>query len=208
LPTRRSAWLSHRADPLARRSSRGRLAPLEPRFQEQALQQNLQLADWVTELAEQQGITPAQPALAWLMAKGEDIVPIPKTKSPRRLEQNAAAADMDLSRQDVEELDDAISRDAVRGVRYPEQMMALLTTDQPPCWERRCQPPTLRAREPRTGTARLRPDHSPTTGSCSRWRPIASGSCFPTCPSNRLHERVRRLASQIAACISHLAAIS
>jgi aryl-alcohol dehydrogenase-like predicted oxidoreductase len=80
----------------------------------------------VTELAEQRGITPAQLALAWLMAKGEDIVPIPGTKSPRRLEENAAAADVDLSSQDVEELDNAISRDAVRGARSPEQMMALL----------------------------------------------------------------------------------
>jgi aryl-alcohol dehydrogenase-like predicted oxidoreductase len=53
-----------------------------PRSQEQALQQNLQLADRVTELAEQRGITPAQLALAWLMAKGEDIVPIPGTKAP------------------------------------------------------------------------------------------------------------------------------
>ena len=97
-----------------------------PRFQEQALQQNLQLADRVTELAEQRGITPAQLALAWLMAKGEDIVPIPGTKSPQRLEENAAATDVDLSSQDVEELDNAIARDAVRGARYPEQMMALL----------------------------------------------------------------------------------
>jgi aryl-alcohol dehydrogenase-like predicted oxidoreductase len=97
-----------------------------PRFQEQALQQNLRLADRVTELAEQRGITPAQLALAWLLAKGEDIVPIPGTKSPRRLEENAAAADVHLSSQDVEELDNAISRDAVRGARYPEQMMALL----------------------------------------------------------------------------------
>jgi aryl-alcohol dehydrogenase-like predicted oxidoreductase len=97
-----------------------------PRFQEQALQQNLQLADRVIELAEQRDITPAQLALAWLMAKGEDIVPIPGTKSPQRLEENAAAADVDLSTQDVEELDNAISRDAVRGARYPEQMMALL----------------------------------------------------------------------------------
>jgi aryl-alcohol dehydrogenase-like predicted oxidoreductase len=97
-----------------------------PRFQEEALQENLQLADRVTELAEQRGITPAQLALAWLLAKGEDIVPIPGTKSPRRLEENAAATDVQLSSQDVEALDDAISRDAVRGARYPEQMMTLL----------------------------------------------------------------------------------
>ena len=97
-----------------------------PRFQEQALQENLQLADRVTELAEQRGVTPAQLALAWVMAKGEDIIPIPGTKSPRRLEENAAAAEVELSAEDIEELDNAISPEAVRGTRYTEEMMALL----------------------------------------------------------------------------------
>jgi aryl-alcohol dehydrogenase-like predicted oxidoreductase len=97
-----------------------------PRFQEQALHENLQLADRVTELAEQRGVTPAQLALAWVMAKGDDIVPIPGTKSPRRLEENAAAADIELSAADIEELDNAISPGAVRGGRYSDEMMALL----------------------------------------------------------------------------------
>jgi aryl-alcohol dehydrogenase-like predicted oxidoreductase len=97
-----------------------------PRFQEEALQENLQLADRVTELAERRGITPAQLALAWVMAKGNDVVPIPGTKSPRRLEDNAAAAQIKLSAEDIEELDRAISPEAVRGSRYPEEMMALL----------------------------------------------------------------------------------
>ena len=97
-----------------------------PRFQEEALQENLRLADRVTERAEDRGITPAQLALAWVMAKGDDIVPIPGTKSPRRLEENAAAADVKLSAEEIEELDEAISREAVHGDRYPESMMALL----------------------------------------------------------------------------------
>jgi aryl-alcohol dehydrogenase-like predicted oxidoreductase len=97
-----------------------------PRFQEDTLKENLVLADRVTELAGQRHITPAQLALAWVMAKGEDIVAIPGTKSPKRLEENAAAADVKLSPADVEELDNAISPDAVRGARYPEQMMGLL----------------------------------------------------------------------------------
>ena len=97
-----------------------------PRFQEEALQENLALADRVTEIAERRGITPAQLALAWVMAQGADIVPIPGTKSPRRLEENAAAADIQLSPEDVEELSNAISPEAVRGDRYPEGMMALL----------------------------------------------------------------------------------
>ena len=97
-----------------------------PRFQEETLQENLRLADHVTELAKKRGITPAQLALAWVMAKGEDIVPIPGTKSPRRLEENAASAEVKLSTQEIEELDNAISREAVHGDRYPEPMMALL----------------------------------------------------------------------------------
>jgi aryl-alcohol dehydrogenase-like predicted oxidoreductase len=97
-----------------------------PRFQEDTLRENLVLADRVTELAAARQITPAQLALAWVLAKGEDIVPIPGTKSPARLEENAAAADVKLTPADVEELDNAISRDAVRGNRYPEQMMGLL----------------------------------------------------------------------------------
>ena len=97
-----------------------------PRFQEQALQENLKLADRVRELAEERRVTAAQLAVAWVMAKGEDIVPIPGTKSPRRLEENAAAAEIDLSPEDVEELDGAVSPDSVRGNRYPEQMMSLL----------------------------------------------------------------------------------
>ncbi len=97
-----------------------------PRFQESALQENLELADRVTELAERHSVTPAQLALAWVLAKGEDIVPIPGTKRPDRLRENAAAVDIGLSAEDIEELDDAISPDAVRGNRYPEQMMSLL----------------------------------------------------------------------------------
>jgi aryl-alcohol dehydrogenase-like predicted oxidoreductase len=97
-----------------------------PRFQEETLEQNLHLADRVREIAERRGSTPAQLALAWVMAKGQDIVPIPGTKSPQRLEENAAAAELRLSEHDVEELEDSISRDAVRGDRYPDAMMALL----------------------------------------------------------------------------------
>jgi aryl-alcohol dehydrogenase-like predicted oxidoreductase len=97
-----------------------------PRFQEQALKENLGLADRVVELAERRGRTPAQLALAWVLAKGEHIVPIPGTKSPRRLEENAAAIEIELSAEELEELDNAISPDAVRGTRYTEEMMALI----------------------------------------------------------------------------------
>ena len=68
-----------------------------PRFQEDALQDNLQLADRVTKLANERGVAPAQLALAWVLAKGDDIIPIAGTKSPQRVEENAAAADVTLS---------------------------------------------------------------------------------------------------------------
>jgi aryl-alcohol dehydrogenase-like predicted oxidoreductase len=97
-----------------------------PRFQEEALAQNLQLAERVGELAERIGAPAAQVALAWVLAKGEDIVPIPGTKSPERLAENAGAAELELSDEQVAELDEAISPDAVRGTRYDESGMEAL----------------------------------------------------------------------------------
>ena len=97
-----------------------------PRFQEEALRENLALADRVAELAEEIGATPAQLALAWVMAKGEDVVPIPGTKRPERLEENAAAADLALSEAQIAALDEAIAPGAVRGSRYDESGMAML----------------------------------------------------------------------------------
>ena len=97
-----------------------------PRFQGEAFTENLRLADRVAELAEGIGATPAQVALAWVLAKGNDLVPIPGTKSPTRLEENAAAADLTLTDAQLTELDQAISRDAVRGARYTESGMELL----------------------------------------------------------------------------------
>jgi aryl-alcohol dehydrogenase-like predicted oxidoreductase len=97
-----------------------------PRFQEEALEQNRQLADRVAELAEQIGATAAQVALAWVLAKGEDVVPIPGTKSPERLAENAAAVDLRLSSEQIAALDEAVSPDAVRGARYDDSGMEML----------------------------------------------------------------------------------
>jgi aryl-alcohol dehydrogenase-like predicted oxidoreductase len=96
-------------------------------FQEEALRQNVELADRVRELAEERGLTPAQLALAWVHAKGRDIVPIPGTKRPERLEENVAAAAIELSDEDVATLDRAVPADAVAGGRYREAEMALIT---------------------------------------------------------------------------------
>jgi aryl-alcohol dehydrogenase-like predicted oxidoreductase len=98
-----------------------------PRFQEEALQQNIALADKVAELADERVITPAQLALAWVQAKGEDIVAIPGTKSPRRLEENFEAVDIALSAEDVEALDAALPSGGVAGTRYSASDMELLS---------------------------------------------------------------------------------
>jgi aryl-alcohol dehydrogenase-like predicted oxidoreductase len=98
-----------------------------PRFQEEALRQNVELADRVVALAEGRGITPAQLALAWVHAKGEDIVPIPGTKRPERLEENVAALEVTLSAEDEATLDEAIPAGAAVGTRYREADMALIS---------------------------------------------------------------------------------
>jgi aryl-alcohol dehydrogenase-like predicted oxidoreductase len=97
-----------------------------PRFQEEALRENVALADRVRGLAEERNVTPAQLALAWVHAKGRDIVPIPGTKRPERIEENVAAFDVKLSEEDVTALDQAVPAGAVVGGRYREAEMALI----------------------------------------------------------------------------------
>ena len=75
-------------------------------------------------LAEEKGHTPAQLALAWLLAQGDDVVPIPGTRHVSRLEENAAAADLELTGEELERLESIIPPDRVAGTRYPEASMA------------------------------------------------------------------------------------
>jgi aryl-alcohol dehydrogenase-like predicted oxidoreductase len=89
-----------------------------PRFQGDALEANLALVERVKELAAQKDCTPGQLALAWVLAQGEDVVPIPGTKRVRYLEENVAATDVKLSAEDLDALDRAVPRDAVAGDRY------------------------------------------------------------------------------------------
>jgi aryl-alcohol dehydrogenase-like predicted oxidoreductase len=98
-----------------------------PRFQEEALRQNVELADRVRALADERGVTPAQLALAWVHAKGGDIVPIPGTKRPERLSENVAASGISLSDQEVAALDQAVPAGSVVGGRYRDAEMALIT---------------------------------------------------------------------------------
>jgi aryl-alcohol dehydrogenase-like predicted oxidoreductase len=95
-----------------------------PRFQPGNLDHNLALADRLRSLAEAKGCTPAQLALAWVLAQGDDIVPIPGTKRPKYLEENVAAADLRLSPGDLASLNALFVRDAVAGERYPPSAAA------------------------------------------------------------------------------------
>jgi aryl-alcohol dehydrogenase-like predicted oxidoreductase len=89
-----------------------------PRFADENLDANVGLAQRVGALAAARGVTPAQLALAWVLRRGDDFVPIPGTKRVSRLEENAAAADIDLSDEEMAQLDVAVPRDAVKGQRH------------------------------------------------------------------------------------------
>jgi aryl-alcohol dehydrogenase-like predicted oxidoreductase len=94
-----------------------------PRFSEENFKKNVELADRVREIAEEKGITPGQLALAWLLAQGNDIVPIPGTKRRERLEENAKAADLELTDEDLRRIEEALPKGSASGERYGEQMM-------------------------------------------------------------------------------------
>jgi aryl-alcohol dehydrogenase-like predicted oxidoreductase len=94
-----------------------------PRFSEENFKKNVELADRVREIADEKGITPGQLALAWLLAQGNDIVPIPGTKRRERLEENAGAADVELTDEDLRRIEEALPRGSASGERYGEQMM-------------------------------------------------------------------------------------
>ena len=97
-----------------------------PRFMGQNFQRNLDLVDRVESIARRKGCTPAQLALAWVLAQGNDIVPIPGTKHRARLEENVAAVGIELSADDLRELERAAPRGAAAGDRYTEAGMRSL----------------------------------------------------------------------------------
>jgi aryl-alcohol dehydrogenase-like predicted oxidoreductase len=91
-----------------------------PRFQGENFARNLDLVERVREIAEEKGVTPGQLALAWVLAQGDDIVPIPGTKRREYLEENLRAAEIELSDEDLERLDEAAPRGSAAGQRYPD----------------------------------------------------------------------------------------
>ncbi|HMB07646.1 MAG TPA: aldo/keto reductase [Isosphaeraceae bacterium] len=91
-----------------------------PRFQGENFQKNLGLVERVKEIAATKHVTPSQLALAWLLAQGPDIVPIPGTKHRQYLEENVAALGITLTREDLERIDEAAPKGAATGSRYPD----------------------------------------------------------------------------------------
>jgi aryl-alcohol dehydrogenase-like predicted oxidoreductase len=97
-----------------------------PRFQGDAFQANLDLVAAVRAMAEDKGVTAAQLALAWVLAQGEDVVPVPGTTRPERVEENIAALDVSLSPADLDRLEEIAPVGVARGERYDAERMALL----------------------------------------------------------------------------------
>jgi len=94
-----------------------------PRFEGENFEKNQVLVERVQEIADLRGVTPAQMALAWVLAKGDDLVPIPGTKRRKYLEENAAAADIKLTPGEMAELEAAVPQNEIAGERYAEANM-------------------------------------------------------------------------------------
>ena len=99
---------------------------MSPRFQGENFQKNLDLVRQVEEMAREKGCQPSQLALAWVLAQGSDIVPIPGTKRRKYLEENVGANAVGLTEKDLRRIDEVFPPEAAAGGRYPEYMMALV----------------------------------------------------------------------------------
>lgn len=98
----------------------------DPRFQGKNFDANIRVATRIREMADAKKATPAQIALAWLLHKGNDIVPIPGTKRRKFLEENIRAAELCLSAADMKELNDSLPPGVVAGSRYNNENMSLI----------------------------------------------------------------------------------
>jgi aryl-alcohol dehydrogenase-like predicted oxidoreductase len=95
-----------------------------PRFQGENFQKNLDLVHRVEQIAREKGCKPSQLALAWVLAQGEDSVPIPGTKHRKYLEENVGALDVKLTQEDLRRIEEVFPTGAAAGLRYPEHMMS------------------------------------------------------------------------------------
>jgi aryl-alcohol dehydrogenase-like predicted oxidoreductase len=138
LPTTRESGIAFVAySPLGRGFLTGQykrfedLAPddyrrFSPRFQGENFQKNLDLVARVETIAREKHCTPSQLALAWLLAQGEDIIPIPGTKRRKYLEENGAALNVKLTAADLRRIDEVAPKGVAAGARYPEMMMSMV----------------------------------------------------------------------------------
>lgn len=99
---------------------------ISPRFQAANFSKNLDLVRRVEDIASEKRCTPAQLALAWVLAQGEDIVPIPGTKKRKYLEENVGAIEVKLTKEDLRRIDEVLPAGAAAGARYPEEMMKVV----------------------------------------------------------------------------------
>lgn len=102
-----------------------------PRFSEENFPKNLKLVDALSSISKKKGCTPGQLTLAWLMAQGHDIIPIPGTKRIKYLEENLDAFKVELTKDEEQEIRELVENAEVHGARYPEAMMGSLFADTP-----------------------------------------------------------------------------
>lgn len=99
----------------------GDLRPKYPRFSAEVMEANQVIVDFVKDLAKEKSVTPAQIALAWILARKPWIVPIPGTRKLKRLEENLGGADIELTPEDLARIDEALGKVQIMGERYPEE---------------------------------------------------------------------------------------
>jgi aryl-alcohol dehydrogenase-like predicted oxidoreductase len=97
-----------------------------PRFQSENFQKNLQMVKKIEKLAASKGCTPSQLALAWVLAQGDDVVPIPGTKRTKYLDENLGALNIRLSKEEQAQIEATIAMSAVSGDRYPPHAMRVI----------------------------------------------------------------------------------
>jgi aryl-alcohol dehydrogenase-like predicted oxidoreductase len=102
-----------------------------PRFSEENFPKNLKLVDALSSISKKKGCTPGQLTLAWLMAQGHDIIPIPGTKRIKYLEENLDAFKVELTKDEEQEIRELVENAKVHGARYPEAMMGSVFADTP-----------------------------------------------------------------------------
>lgn len=110
----------------------GDFRKIAPRFSAENFPKNLRLVDQLSNLAKQKGVTPTQLVLAWLLAQGEDIFPIPGTTKLERLKENVGSLSFQLSKEEEQAIRKACEAAEIRGARYPESLTAALYADTPP----------------------------------------------------------------------------